>query len=248
MILQNSTWIEVETYLKKSKGILIPIGSTEQHGPNGLIGTDAVCPEVIAQGVSETYGVLVAPTINYGMAQHHMAFPGTIALRPSTLIQVIVDVISSLSRHGFEHLYFLNGHGGNIAPVNDGFSEFYSQQSYRQEQTSARVLTKLVNWWKTPGVLALTQALFAEAEGWHATPSEVSLSYYARPDSVKQASLDPTIAPSGPFFDANDFRKRFPDGRIGSNPGLASVEYGERYFQLAVKEVAEDFQRFCTKY
>jgi creatinine amidohydrolase len=51
MLLQHQTWQEVETYLTQSKGIILPIGSTEQHGPNGLIGTDAICAEVIARAV-----------------------------------------------------------------------------------------------------------------------------------------------------------------------------------------------------
>ena len=67
MLLQLSTWQEIEAYLQRSKGIIVPIGSTEQHGPNGLIGTDAICPEVIARGVSKKIGALVAPTISQSL-------------------------------------------------------------------------------------------------------------------------------------------------------------------------------------
>ena len=54
MLLQHQTWQEVETYLGRSNGIIMPIGSTEQHGPNGLIGTDAICAEVIARAVGDS--------------------------------------------------------------------------------------------------------------------------------------------------------------------------------------------------
>ena len=57
MRLQTATWPEVEAYLEKSKGIIVPIGSTEQHGPNGMLGTDAICPEIIAFGVAESIEV-----------------------------------------------------------------------------------------------------------------------------------------------------------------------------------------------
>ena len=77
MQLQLSTWPEVEVYLGKSKAILIPIGSTEQHGPNGLLGTDALCPEIISRRAGDEAGFLVGPTFNVGQAQHLMAvFPG----------------------------------------------------------------------------------------------------------------------------------------------------------------------------
>ena len=81
MQLHLSSWPEVEAYLATSKAILIPIGSTEQHGPNGLLGTDALCPEIIAKRAGDESGILVGPTFNVGIAQHHMAFPGTITLR-----------------------------------------------------------------------------------------------------------------------------------------------------------------------
>ncbi|MCH7710763.1 MAG: creatininase family protein [Proteobacteria bacterium] len=247
MQLQLSTWPEVEKHLERESGIIIPIGSTEQHGPNGLIGTDAICPETIARGVGEQSGALVAPTLNVGMAQHHMAFAGSMTLRPSTLIAVIKDVVDSLARHGFDRFYFLNGHGGNIATLSSAFSEIHTERSLGTgAANSAPVRCKTANWWMGPKVRTLAKKLFGDAEGSHATPSEVSLSFYAHPEAVKSAEMSPRIAPRGGFHGAEDYRRRFPDGRIGSDPSLASVEAGEKLYLAALDEIAADYQAFLV--
>src|SRR5579883_1552014 len=148
MLLHLLTWPEVEAYLERSKGIIVPIGSTEQHGPNGLIGTDAICAEIIAKGVGETADALVGPTINVGNAQHHLAFAGSITLRPTTLIALIGDYVASLARHGFERFFFINGHGGNIATVGAAFAEIQAGASLNPGANAPPLRCKLKNWWE----------------------------------------------------------------------------------------------------
>ena len=238
MKLQLSTWPEVEQYLTRSKAIIIPIGSTEQHGPNGLIGTDAICPEVVADGASEQLNLLVAPTIHVGIAQHHMEFPGSMTLRPSTLIAVLVDTITSLALHGFEDLYFINGHGGNIATVRAAFSEYYSQHSLEKTpHPPARAHFR--NWWDGDRVTAYRKQHFMGVEGSHATPTEVALTYYFHPTKTDNSPLQPEVAPRGRFYDAKDYREKFPDGRIGSNPALATPTHGEKIYEAAVADFVD---------
>lgn len=245
MLLQLATWQEVDTYLERSRGVIIPIGSTEQHGPLGLIGTDALCPEVIAKGISERIDAMVAPTLSIGMAQHHLAFAGSISLRPSTLIAVVRDVVQSLARHGFERCYFLNGHGGNVATVSAAFSEIYADASFdRAGANHPAMRCKLSNWYMAPGVKRLSSTLFGGSEGSHATPSEISLTYFAYPEAVKSASQSPKIAPTGPILDADDYRRRFPDGRIGADSSLATIEAGEQLYEAAVADIAKDYEEF----
>ena len=241
MQLQLQTWPEVDTYLRTSRGIIMPIGSTEQHGPIGLIGTDAICAEVIARGVGEAAGALVAPTIAVGMAQHHLGFPGSVTLRPSTLIAVLRDIVESLVRHGFEKFYFLNGHGGNIATVTAAFSEIYAARSLAAAANLPPVKCRLRNWWQSQDVRQLTKELYGDSEGSHATPSEVAVTQFAYPDAIKSAPLDPPIAPWGEYADAADYRRKFPDGRIGSNPALATPEAGRRLYDAAVAAITKDY-------
>jgi creatinine amidohydrolase len=242
MQLHLQTWQEVEAYLQNSRGIILPIGSTEQHGPTGLIGTDAICAEVIARGVGEAAGALVAPTIAVGMAQHHLGFAGSMTLRPSTLIAVLKDMVESLARHGFERFYFLNGHGGNIATLSAGFSEIYAARSIATGSNTAPIKCRLKNWWQNQEVHDLAKELYGDAEGSHATPSEVAVTQFAYPKAIKSAPLDPLVAPRGDFADADDYRRKFPDGRIGSNPALATPDAGRRLYEAAVAAIAKDYQ------
>lgn len=251
MRLQLMTWQEVEAYLKRSSGIIIPIGSAEQHGPTGFIGTDALCPEIVADPLAREVDALIAPTIRVGMAQHHLGFPGSITLRPSTLIAVIGDTVASLARHGFDRFYFVNGHGGNIATVKAAFDEIYAESSLgtaRHNRSGVRCVLR--NWFQCPSVQAIEAEAFGAANGSHATAGEVSLTYLGYPEHaarIKSAGkLSPEIAPEGSFYDCEDYRRRFPDGRIGSDPTLATAEVGARLLDAAVQDLAADYRSFLS--
>ena len=247
MHLQTSSWPEVEAYLTRSKAIVIPIGSTEQHGPNGLIGTDAICPEVIASHAATQTDMLIAPTFNVGCAQHHMAFPGSMTLRPSTMIAVIYDWVLSLGRHGFDRIYFFNGHGGNISTIQAAFAEIYADRSLARDGANrGPVKCKLVNWWDYKPVFKYCMDTYGKSHGGHATPSEVAITYYAYPEAIKQVEMSPKIAPRGRYTDADDYRAKFPDGRIGSDPSLADPKDGKILVEMSAKELIEDFAAFAS--
>ncbi len=252
MRLQLRTWPEVEAYLKESTGIIIPIGSAEQHGPTGFIGTDALCPEIVADGVAAETGALVAPTLSIGMAQHHLGFAGSITLRPLTLIAVIKDVVDSLTRHGFDRFFFINGHGGNIATASAAFSEIYAESSLgKSGDNRPPVRCRMRNWFDTPAVEKIQEEEFGVANGSHATAGEVSLTYFGYPQDgarVRGAGkLTPEIAPTGVIYDSDDYRNRFPDGRIGSDPTLATVAIGERLRDAAVRDLVADYRGFLAE-
>lgn len=242
MLLAFSTWPELEARLVHSRAVVIPIGSNEQHGPTGLLGTDWLCPEIIAHAAHTEGDLLVGPTFNVGMAQHHLGFPGSISLRPSTMIAALRDWTVSLAGHGFDRIYFLNGHGGNVPTIEAAFSEIYSEASYRREGRGFAL--KLRNWWDLPGVAKLCEQLFPEGHGSHATPSEIAVTQYAYPDAIKTANYAPRIAPTGPIREAADFRARYADGRMGSDPGQASPEKGEKIVRLAVQALVADLKSF----
>jgi creatinine amidohydrolase/Fe(II)-dependent formamide hydrolase-like protein len=106
---------------------------------------------------------------------------------------------------------------------------------------------KLRNWWDLPGVNGLCNSIFPTGHGMHATPSEIAVTQAAYPDRIKTADYSPKIAPSGPIRDALDYRARFPDGRIGSDPAQASPEKGQRIIEAAAIALLKDVADFSIE-
>lgn len=228
MLLEEMRWEEMEAYLKKDDRIVWPIGSTEQHGTRGLLGTDFIVPETIAREVAKRAGVVCAPTMPFGMAEHHMAFPGTVSLRPSVYHMVVKEILRSFHHHGFRRVMILNGHGGNIAPMQGVLSETCN------EMLDLRV--QFHSWWTVPETEALVKELFGAKEGSHGTPGEVSITMFARPhvkfpEKVKIGGLNKESV----FINREMARKMSPTGLYGaSDPNLATAEHGKRLFERAV--------------
>lgn len=247
MQLATVAWPDVERYLDRSTGVVIPVGSTEQHGLNGLIGTDALCAEAVAGGLADRADALVTPAIWATPAQFNLGFPGTVSIRAGTLMALVADIVDSLTAAGFRAFYFLNAHGANLAPLRAVFHDLRAAPGAADRRFRVR------SWWEFPDTDALRRELYAGAEGLHATPSEVAITMALRPGAVGSRPETPAVPldPSeiaelagdnhGP---AAEHRARFPDGRVGSHPALATAEAGERLLATAVREAADDYLRF----
>lgn len=245
--LQLRSWPEVEAYLQTCKGIIVPLGSTEQHGPTGAIGTDALTAEAVALEVGRRSGVLVTPAQAFGMAEHHLGFAGTVSLQPSTLLAVLHDVVLSLAGHGFERIFVINGHGGNIATSRAAFAQAYGTAASRGLANAGALRCRLANWFTASPVSSLARELYGNREGHHGTPSEIALTLALEPSlQAKQRPL-PEAAPAGPIHGPEDFRRRHPDGRMGSDPFLASAEHGQQFLELAATALAEDLASFLAE-
>jgi creatinine amidohydrolase len=245
--LQLRSWPEVDSYLEHCQGVIIPLGSTEQHGPTGAIGTDALTAEAVALEVGRRSGVLVTPVQAYGMAEHHLGFAGTVSLQPATLLAVMHDLVLSLASHGFERIFVINGHGGNIATTRAAFAQAYGTAAARRLPVADRLRCHLANWFTAAPVMQEARTLYREREGHHATPSEIALTLHLEPSlTAKQRPL-PDPAPAGPIHGPEDFRRRHPDGRMGSDPSLAQAEHGARFLELAATALTADLERFLIE-
>lgn len=239
MRLATATWPEVESYLreKPSKALILPIGSLEQHGPTGLLGTDHLTADAIALEVGRRLGFFVAPPVCYGMASHHMAFPGSVTLKPSVYQAMLSELFRSFLHHGFREFYLINGHGGNEYSVRAVFQEL-------KGENMQGCAFQLYNWWRMPEVDALARELYGEEEGFHATPSEVSLTFHLLGLKERPYSKFPNDSRGAPWpLTADEVRRVFPDGVMGANPGLATAEAGKKFFATAVEGIVQAIER-----
>jgi creatinine amidohydrolase len=256
MDLLLSTWKDVEAYLARSKGIVVPLGSIEQHGPNGLIGTDTFCAQAIAQSIAADADAMVGPTISFGVAPFNLAFPGTISMRASTLMAMLEDYVRSLARQGFERFYFLNGHGANIAPVRAAVQDLHAARSLVPGAEANDLRFRLRSWWEYPTVNEMRRDLYGDWEGMHATPSEIAITQALYPNHVQASEIPPPEKLTEQFLrdhagdnhgSAEQHRQRFPDGRVGSHSSLARPEHGRQLLAAAVADGVRDFQAFIAE-
>src|SRR3989441_5091360 len=112
MRVHDCNWKMLEEYLGHDDRIVLPIGSTEQHGYLS-VGTDAIVAERVAVEPAEPLGVPVLPALPFGITPYFAAFPGSPSLRTITYIAVIRDLLDSLFGQGFRRIAVINGHGGN---------------------------------------------------------------------------------------------------------------------------------------
>jgi len=115
--LDEMTWPEVKKALEKPHVILLPVGSTEQHGPHLPLNIDSFWATYIAEQTAKTvndrykdFSVLVAPTIHYTDVSCHKMFPGTVGVKVDTLIAMIEDIVKSFIEQGFKNIILCNLH------------------------------------------------------------------------------------------------------------------------------------------
>ncbi|MCJ7623127.1 MAG: creatininase family protein [Anaerolineaceae bacterium] len=112
-LLERMTWPKIRKAFEQTTFVVIPIGSTEQHGPHLPLGTDFLVAHELASRVMAHAEVIVTPTLPFGYAKYHTVFPGTLSLSETTLARALIDICEDLLKYGTTHILFINGHGGN---------------------------------------------------------------------------------------------------------------------------------------
>lgn len=236
--LAEMTWVEVKAALESGTDtVIVPLGSVEQHSCHLPLITDSANVEWIAVKAAEgTDGVLVAPTVVYGISHNHIDFAGTVTLRTSTLIALLKDIAHSLVKHGFRNIVFLNGHGGNNATVAVAAIEL-------REETGATIANIY-----TPNLMRNSAKVLESDIEWHADEGETSTALVAIPELVDMSKAVKEIPKPRPLFTFTEealsrsvvdlglpkTREITTSGTIG-DATLATREKGERMMGEAVE-------------
>lgn len=239
LILDEMTWVEFDQVKDQVELVIIPLGSTEQHGPNTSLATDTVRARAMGRLIGERFGrkVLIGPTLPIGLSYHHMKFPGTITYSLDTYLKMARDICWSFHEHGFKKILFITGHGGNKRPIHE-----YATEAKREFGMDVYV---------TGMGGSLVHELsdledFTEFKG-HACEVETSQTMFLAPDHVRYDALEAAKFIEGStYLDKKsrnnsglfwDYSQVSENGALG-DATRASLAFGEKMNALVVEKIS----------
>lgn len=243
--LSRMTWRDAEAAFATAGVALVPVGSTEQHGPHMTLDTDSAIAEAFARRLGDALGedALLCPTIRLGMSEHHMAFAGSLTLRAPTLLGLVADVVESLAHHGLKRVLLVNGHGGNQDALR------LAAREAARDRTSE---VAAVMW------AILAADLIAERAATtfhsHACDIETSVALAIAPHVVLADRIEaPSPSSAGALAEPRSrydipvpFEQWTTNGAIG-DPRRATSELGEEIVSLALSRAVEFARRFIGR-
>jgi len=187
LVLQEMTWTDVQAYLEHNDMVIIPMGSTEQHGPHLPLGTDCFEAFDIAREISSKTGVVVAQILWVGYSAYHSGFPGTLSIRPQTMEQVLFEATEYLIKYGFRRIMFFNYHGGNDIVQRNVIHRI-------NQETQAIAVA-----------IGIGSSLQSQAEkdslDYHAGVRETSAMLFLRPDLVRKERIEKPVMHFTPLME-----------------------------------------------
>lgn len=242
---EKLTWEEMNVAIKEERIILIPVGSTEQHGRHLPMDVDTLLPRRIVVGAAERVpdDVLIMPTIPYGFNTHHMDFPGQITITASAFIHYCLCVTKSLSYHGFNKIVFVNGHGSNM-PVLD----LVTRQTVLESKGKTLCMAVM-----HPSLIPDVVERHRESEKGgiaHACELETSLYLYLDESGVRKDKIeDENSLPASNFhwFDLQHGARvvmtpwfsTYTKSGVCGQAKLATKEKGEIFYEATVERLVE---------
>jgi creatinine amidohydrolase len=249
VFLGEMTNPQVEAFLRDHQTVIVPTGSTEQHGPHGPLLTDVLVPQEVARRIASRVGALVAPPINYALSYPHVGFTGVVHIRIPTFMALVEDLCASLAAVGFTRIVFLNGHYDNTYAIAYACAN-------AAERLPAGVRAFPINYWD--GMTADEAGeFFGPTTGLHANRGETSAVMAIDPTLVdlEHANAElppfPEVSNAAPvhtafFFSAPGSVHRASQSGTWGDAREATVEFGQRYLDVvseATVRVLDDIER-----
>jgi creatinine amidohydrolase len=247
MYAADKTWPELGTYVAEESLALVPLGSTEQHGPHLPLATDHLIARAYAREAAARTGALCTPSVDIGVSPHHRQFHGTMWVDAPEFRNYVESFVRNLTYHGIDRVVFVNAHGGNVDHLRE------VGRHLRDEGVAYAV-----PWMWDESIPDLVDEIF-EQNGPHAGPKETSMIMHVAPELVEEEKL--ADARDGGLVDIENSPSRrngsrvyydaienSPNGAFG-DPTDATPEKGERLFEAATAQLVQlvewlDDQRF----
>ncbi|MBX6376172.1 MAG: creatininase family protein [Acetobacteraceae bacterium] len=220
--------------------VIVPVASLEQHGPHLATGVDIVCATAVAQRVARLLdaageAVVVTPCVWTGLAEHHVAFGGTVTLDYATFAAVLRGVVRSAARAGFKRVMLLNGHGGNAEAVAVAATELSVELGI--------AVAAGTYWHLAPEAIA--PILDRQPGLMHACEAETSMMMVLMPEAVRREKLQEAHGPHSTRVEGQpsalarrrSFKELTPSGVIG-DARTASAEKGEKLLAAVAERIA----------
>jgi creatinine amidohydrolase len=229
-LLEQMPWPDVAEKIQSIPAAILPIGATEQHGPHMGCGMDAVLADKLCKAVSEKTNVMMLPTMPYGCSiGHSQRWPGTIALQPKTLIDLIKEMGDWVYYSGVRKLFIVNTHVTNAAPLRCALEMLRAEHDDLMVTVlnSAKVSERVKTFH------------FADGDDWHANDAETSLMLSIAPEMVNSERLDDADDPdrTDNLIFSHPVNRTSKNGVTGK-PSIATKEKGDEAFAWMVEDLS----------
>ena len=242
-IMHHLTRVEFEN--NSDKVVVLPIGSTEQHGPHLPLGVDSYIAEDIAKHLAKVTDIIIAPTITYGYKSKPLSgggplFKGTIDLNGETLIHLVTDILCEFARDGFNKIFIENAHFENQAFIEEAMDLATAQFPKLKVVQS--------NWWDVLDQKTVDE-IFKDVPfpGWaleHAAITETSLMMYLEPDLVRTELMPTEVkAQALPYSVYPARHDLVPDCGVLASPAGSTKEKGKLIVDKAIEGFIKIFKK-----
>ncbi len=247
--LEELAWPEIGALVKEGwTKIIVPLGSTEQHGPGLPQGVDTWHGEETSlRAAAQLYRTLVSPVVPFGYSPEHQSFPGTISLRRDTLTMLLEDISESLVRSGFTFIYFWFGHGGNWAVARDCLHAIRNRWPGCVITFTEDIDRYIAETWDS---YPLKEGIALEISGSHAGEFEASVTAALRPDLIRLDEL--AAGDPRPLNEIIESMMKYGIESVSKNGVLGDQRHpdsdrGNRYLDCMANWLIQDFNQQYKK-